>query len=337
MSGQSNGQAVVNTDEEVMPPCSHHSAHWHGPTAEGPFAASLTSGVMSEVRTSRSDGAARRPAEDEEGNLVLDELSERLATLRVLREDDPEARGKLLEEIGVRGKAEEDIVNQMSDRKPLWRPDRFLEAHRMAMRSLEVLDRNGVRAPTVPRFGPLKPVAKWSSQQVIRFLVKNHQNTVIDRIRKLYERREVNCADGTPERAMLRRARTDASRVEPGFKGKALGIPAFLVGGAALSALFSAIQSAVRSALENKILTIVFGLIVVLVFLGAAWSTVYGAAVARRRIHLALDEPIRALYETIGACGDPPKDQTTTFAIYAIVLFVLAWFVIPAVIYQVFQ
>ena len=80
-----------------------------------------------------------------------------------------------------------------------------------------------------------------------------------------------------------------------------------------------------------------FGLFVVLVFLGAAWSTVYGAAVARRRIHLALDEPIRALYETIGACGDPPKDQTTTFAIYAIVLFVLAWFVIPAVIYQVFQ
>jgi hypothetical protein len=58
---------------------------------------------------------------------------------------------------------------------------------------------------------------------------------------------------------------------------------------------------------------------------------------ARRRIHLALDEPVRAVYETIGACGPPPKDQTTNFAIYAIALFLLAWFVIPAVIYQLLK
>jgi hypothetical protein len=37
--------------------------------------------------------------------------------------------------------------------------------------------------------------------------------------------------------------------------------------------------------------------------------------------------------ETIGACGPPPKDQTTNFAIYAIALFLLAWFVI----YQLFK
>ena len=132
------------------------------------------------------------PAKDDD-NLILDELSDRLATLRILREDDPDARGRMLEEIGVRGKAEEDIVSQMADRKPLWRPDRFEEAHRLAMRSLEVLDRNGVRKVSVPRLGPLTPAAEWSTQQVTRFVVKNHQNTVIDRIRKLYERREANC------------------------------------------------------------------------------------------------------------------------------------------------
>ena len=103
------------------------------------------------------------PAKDDD-NLILDELSERLATLRILREDDPEARGRMLEEIGVRGKAEEDIVSQMADRKPLWRPDRFEEAHRLAMRSLEVLDRNGVRKVSVPRLGPLTPAAEWSTQ-----------------------------------------------------------------------------------------------------------------------------------------------------------------------------
>lgn len=285
-----------------------------------------------------STHASVEPADPEEdGNLLLDELSERLTTLRVLRADDPDARGRLLEEIGVRGKAEEDIVNQMADRKPLWRPDRFEEAHRLAMRSLEVLDRNGVRQASVRKLGPLTPLAKWSTQQVTRFVVKNHQNTVIERIRKLYERREANSATGSPERAMLRRARVDATRVEPGFKGKPLGIPAFLLGGAAISGLFSAAQNVLRSALESKILSVLFGLIVVMIFVGAAWSAVYGAAVARRRIRLALDQPIQALYETIGACGDPPKDQSTNFAIYAIVLFLLAWVVIPAIIYQVIK
>ncbi|HEX6787310.1 MAG TPA: hypothetical protein VF076_08925 [Acidimicrobiales bacterium] len=276
------------------------------------------------------------PAKDDD-NLILDELSERLATLRILREDDPDARGRMLEEIGVRGKAEEDIVSQMADRKPLWRPDRFEEAHRLAMRSLEVLDRNGVRKVTVPRLGPLTPAAEWSTQQVTRFVVKNHQNTVIDRIRKLYERREANCDWESQDRRLLRRARYDAARVEPGYKGKTIGVPAFLLGGAALSGAFSAVQRTLRSALDNKLLTVVFGIVVVAVFVGAAWSAVYGAAIARRRIRLALDQPLKALYETIGACGRPPQDQSTNFAIYAIGLFLLAWIVIPAIIYQLIK
>ena len=243
----------------------------------------------------------------------------------------------MLEEIGVRGKAEEDIVSQMADRKPLWRPDRFEEAHRLAMRSLEVLDRNGVRKVSVPRLGPLTPAAEWSTQQVTRFVVKNHQNTVIDRIRKLYERREANCDWESQERRLLRRARYDAARVEPGYKGKTIGVPAFLLGGAVLSGAFSAVQRTLRSALDNKILTVVFGVVVVAVFVGAAWSAIYGAAIARRRIRLALDQPLKALYETIGACGPPPQDQSTNFAIYAIGLFLLAWIVIPAIIYQLIK
>ena len=38
---------------------------------------------------------------------------------------------------------------------------------------------------------------------------------------------------------------------------------------------------------------------------------------------------MKALYETVGACGDPPRDDSYNFAIYAIVLLVLAWIVIP--------
>ena len=272
-----------------------------------------------------------------EGSLLLDELSERLATLRVLREDDPDARGRLLEEIGAKGKAETDIVSQLSARKVLWRPDRFEEAHWLAMRSLEVLDRNGTRRAPVPdHLGPLKPVAQWSAQLVTRFVVKSHQNTVITRIRQLYERREANSAWDSREHQMLRRARVDAARVEPGYKARAIGLPGFLLGGAFISGIFSAALDTIRGALENRVLTALFGAIVVLVFIGAAWSAVYGAAVARRRIHLALDQPLRALYETIGACGDPPKDQSVNFAILAIVLFLLAWVVIPAIFWQLF-
>src|SRR5262245_10504160 len=116
---------------------------------------------MSDVRDAAAGAEPSSASRHDDDSLILDELSERLATLRILREDDPDARGRLLEEIGVRGRAEEDIVSQMADRKPLWRPDRFEEAHRLAMRSLEVLDRNGVRPANVPRLEPLTPLAKW--------------------------------------------------------------------------------------------------------------------------------------------------------------------------------
>jgi hypothetical protein len=277
------------------------------------------------------------PAGPEEGGLILDELSERLTTLAVLREDDPEARGLLLEEIGVRGKAEEDIVGQLSAHRPLWRPDRFEEAHRLAMRSLEVLDRNGTRAAVMPRrVGPLKPVAQWAVQQVTRFVVKDHLGRVIDRLRKLYERREANSAWDSKEHHMLRRARIDAARVEPGYRGKTIGLPGFLLGGAFISGVLSSFIRFVQGALENTLLTVIVGAIAALILIGAAWSAIYGAAVARRRIRLALDQPLRALYETIGACGDPPKDQSINFAVIAIVLFVLAWIVIPAALFFIF-
>ena len=70
-----------------------------------------------------------------------------------MRAVTPEEKGALLEKIAGRGQPEQDIVNQLSKIKPLWRPDRFEEAHRMAMRSLEVLDRNGVVGRSSPGLG----------------------------------------------------------------------------------------------------------------------------------------------------------------------------------------
>jgi hypothetical protein len=77
---------------------------------------------------------------------------------------------------------------------------------------------------------------------------------------------------------------------------------------------------------------IALGIIAVSVLFALSWVALYSAAVARRRIRLATDQSLAALWETIGAAGEPPRDESYNFAIYAIVLLALAWIVVPLVI-----
>src|SRR5258706_11673460 len=179
--------------------------------------------------------ATKAPHTEREAERLLDGLLlDRIDALRVLRADTPEEKGAILEQIAGRSKAEQDIVKELSKVRPLWRPDRFEEAHRMAMRSLEVLDRNGARAPKMPRLGPLTPISGFIVQQMTRWIVKGYQNRLVTRIRKLYERREANCEWGSHEHAMLRRARINPAPVGQGDKGDQFGPPTALPGGALL-------------------------------------------------------------------------------------------------------
>ncbi len=260
-------------------------------------------------------------------------LLDRIDALRVLRADSPEQQGAILEQIAGKGRTEQDIVKELSKVRPLWRPDRFEEAHRMAMRSLEVLDRNGARPPKMPRLGVLTPIAGYIVQQMTRWIVKGYQNRLVTRLRKLYERREANSEWGSSEHVMLRRARINAVQVEPGYKGNQLGLPTFLLGGAILSTVVSGLRAFFVWAISGIVGVIVFTLVLAVVFAGLAWAALYAAGVARRRIRLSTDQPIKALFETIGACGNPPKDDSYTFAVYAIVLLVLAWILIPAALW----
>lgn len=284
--------------------------------------------MSAEPAGNETSAAAREDGHDEE-SLILD----RLDTLKVLRADTAEEKGRLLEELGGHGKPEQDIVNQISKPRPLWRPDRFEQAHHLTMRAIEVLDRNGARPAKMPRLGPLTPAAQWAVQQVNRWIVKSHQNTIVENVRELYERREANAEWGSPEHRMLRRARINAAQVEAGFKGRALGLPTFLLGGAFISGVFGTVQGLVRSALDSRLGVIVFAVVLFGVLAALAWVALYAAAVSRRRIRLAVDQPMKALYETVGACGDPPHDQSYNFAVYAIVLFALAWIAIPLAIW----
>lgn len=279
-----------------------------------------------EPKPGSREGHGNHDGEHRLDDLLLD----RIDAFRVLRADTAEERGAILERIAGRGKPEQDIVKELGKMRPLWRPDRFEEAHRVAMRSLEVLDRNGVRAPKMPRLGPLTPIAGYIVQQMTRWIVKGYQNRLVTRLRRLYERREANCVWGSPEHVMLRRARINAIQVEQGYKGNQLGLPTFLVGGAILSSAVSALRAFFVWAISGIVGVIVFTAVLAVVFASLAWAALYAAGVARRRIRLSTDQPIKALFETIGACGNPPKDDSYTFAVYAIVLLVMAWILVPA-------
>ena len=288
-----------------------------------------TSHIASAGDSTHAGDDVRDAAEREPDGLLID----RIDALRVLRADSDEQKGALLEQIAGTGKVEQNIVSELSKVRPLWRPDRFEEAHRMAMRSLEVLDRNGARAARMPNIGPLKPVAAYIVGLLTRWIVKGHQNTLVTAIRKLYERREANAEWGSPEHVVLRRARIDASRVAPGYKGNPVGLPTFLLGGAALSSVFTAVQSLLRTAVSGVVGIVILTAVLALLFLGLAWSALYAAGVARRRIRLTTDQPMTALWETIGAAGRPPKDASYSFAVLAIVLLVLLGILIPIAVW----
>jgi hypothetical protein len=261
---------------------------------------------------------------------ALDDLSEKLAAFNTLRKSDQAAADAILDQLGGTGPVEHEIVRELALPRPLYLPDRFEQAHRLVMKSMEVLKRNGARPPRLPkRLGPLKPIAQWVVQLFTRLIVQNHITRLMDNLRHLYGRREAWALTGSDESAMLRRARFQAERLAPGYKGKALALPGFLVGGAIVSTGLGGARAAASAVAENRILVVVATLVLLLFLLGAAWCVLHAAAVARKRIRLTVDRPMRALYETIGACGKPPKDDAVQFALMSLIGMAVAWIVLP--------
>jgi len=267
------------------------------------------------------------------GSSVPDLLLDQIDALRVLRARNDDEKGRLLEQIGGKGVVEQEIVQQLSAVRPLRYPERFEEAHRMTMRSIEVLDRNGARPAAVTHIGPLRPIGQWMIQLVSRWIVRSHLNRLMSNICSLYEKREANAAWSTTEHSMLRRARLDARRVQIGMSRQTLGLPAFLLGGAFITTIASALQSVARSALDSTTGVVILAIVLMLVLVALSWVALYSAGVARRRIRLSTDQPVMALWETMGAAGKPPRDESYNFAVYAIILLILSWIVVPLAVW----
>jgi len=273
------------------------------------------------------------PGQLPDDHLILDEVTQQLATTFQLLSGDPdEAAERALAEIGVDTRTEAALLGEIAAPGPLAHPDRFEQSHRLVMRALEVLDRDGWKHPVLRRLGPFSGAAAGAVQFVARTIVRGHVSNVVHTLSRLYARRESQSQTDTSERRMLARARIQADRLTLGYKGGSLPLPTVLIGGAAVPVLASIARQFGAVKGQGPLLIVPLGVILAIVFAVLAWVLLQGAGLAHRRIKVTLDPSLAALYETIGHCGNPPRDDSAAIAAAAIALTALAWFVVPIAI-----
>ena len=163
-----------------------------------------------------------------------------------------------------------------------------------------------------------------------RYVVVSYIRNLTTSLRNLYGLREIQAVPSTKERLELHRARVDAERMVDALKQRELGIPTFMIGGA-LIPLVASIGGATG-------------------LLSSEWFAsgvgVAGVVIALHRlvVHPARNgdgieanpacrpRPLATLWATIGWCGDPPKDQSRTFVVVAIVLTLGSWIIVPVLL-----
>lgn len=276
-------------------------------------------------------GGAQRGRRRIPGDDLLDELTEQLERTRQLLTQSPEAAAAAaLERFAGASEDEARIARALAATGPLAAPQRFLEAHRLAMRALEVLDREGARNVRVSRwFGPLRPLAEFGAEFVAAYIVKTYAQDVIGTLRRLYARREAQSLPGTVERAALARARLEAERLAPGFSGGGLGAPVLVAGGAVVPLAASVGQYlGAIDFLSRPVIATGF-VVLFLLFLFLSSVLLSGAGFAHRRSQLIMSQPLAALWDVVGHAGEPPRDNSRVFATLAIILTGLVWVVIP--------
>jgi hypothetical protein len=276
-----------------------------------------------------------RGPDERPDRLLLDEVSEQLdRAFRLLRGDTDQAADLAFAEIGVDSAAEARLVGQLAERTPLAHPHRFLDAHRLTMRALEVLDRDGHRHPRLPRLGLIGPAVQLGVERVARYVVSSFVADAVRALSRLYARRESQTLPTSPERAMLARTRAQADRLTLGYRGGSSPLAGLLAGGAAVPVLVSLGRRFGNLGIHGWEIA---GVLVVLAVLFAAlsWIVIQGAGLAHRRVAVVAGPALRALYETIGDAGEPPQDDGRTIAAVGIGLTAVAWFVLPLVVVAV--
>ncbi len=273
---------------------------------------------------------ANGPSRRGELEATLEGVDNPIERLKLLAGDDDEI-ARYLDTIEVTSAREREMLREIARTRPLADLERFPPAHRNMIEALESLARHGFHGTTAARrTGPLRFLVRWGVQLVARYVVVSHVRTVSMRMRNLYILREAQALPESPERLELSRARRDGDRIVDALRARELGVPTFLVAGA-LVPLFAAIGR-ITGVLHSTLWGTVIGVVGMLIALAASWVILRGTALASRRIRLATTGPARALWDAIGWCGSPPRDQTRTFVIVSLGLTIGAWIIVPVLV-----
>lgn len=260
---------------------------------------------------------------------LMDRLCGRLESLRFLTETDERELDRLIESFSTSGTVEHTMLGELADPRPIARPDDFEADHRRLVRSLEVFDRHSTKPPTTLRVpAPLRGLATRMVQALTHVIVRLYQTRLIGEVRTLYALREAASLPGTREREMLTAARGQIDTLAPNLTRATTPLPAFLMGGAAISA----VASLLRRSLVDDWGQVAVGVAFVALGLAMFWCVIKASAIARRRARLVLGPPVDALWATIGEAGAPPRDRARMFAVVATLVLFAAWLVVPVVI-----
>jgi hypothetical protein len=243
------------------------------------------------------------------------------------------AMSTFLDELDVRSPREREMLSEIARKDPLARPERFLDDHRRAVAAIESLRRHGFHGTRAGRsLGPLQPMVRWLVELVARYLVVSYVKSTVTSMRNLYWAREMEAADLSPERKVLRRARRDAEGLVLIMQGRELGIPSFVFAGVLVPVVLTIARVASGFSSHDWWVALVIGVVGVAIGVGLSWVMLRGTAMASRRIRLATHERMNALWRSIGWCGEPPKDQSRMLATLGIVLMVGVWIVLPTLV-----
>jgi len=261
---------------------------------------------------------------------TLEGVDNPIERLKLLAGNDDEI-ARYLDTIEVTSPREREMLREIARTRPLADPDRFPPAHRNMIEALESLARHGFHGTRAAgSAGPMRFLIRWGVQLVARYVVVSHVRNVSRRMRNLYVLREAQALPESKERLELSRARRDGDRIVDALEARELGLPTFLVAGALVPVI--AAIGRITGVLHSTLWGTVIGVAGMLIALAASWVILHGTALASRRIRLATTGPARALWDAIGWCGNPPRDQTRTFVTVSLTLTIGAWIIVPILV-----
>ena len=261
---------------------------------------------------------------------AFEEVDNPIERLKLLAGNDDEIV-RYLDTIEVTSPREREMLREIARTRPLADLDRFPRAHRNMIEALESLARHGYHGTRAAgSAGPMRFLIRWGVQLVARYVVVSHVRNVSRRMRNLYVLREAQALPESKERLELSRARRDGDRIVDALEARELGLPTFLVAGALVPVI--AAIGRITGVLHSTVWGTVIGVAGMLIALAASWVILRGTALASRRIRLATTGPARALWDAIGWCGNPPRDQTRTFVTVSLTLTIGAWIIVPILV-----